>query len=74
MKQYLNMKNYTIAMAVIFVSMVSVHYVTNLPKSVQITADKWKCNDTVPIGIEAHCTSYVELPIVTNEKLSMRTP
>ena len=73
MKQYLTMKNYTIALAVIFVSMVSINYIANRPQTVSISADRWKCDATVPKGIEAHCTAYVEIPTL-NEKLSMRTP
>lgn len=72
MKQYLTLKNYTIAMAVLLVSMVSIHYIANRPQSVNLTSDRWKCNGTMPVGIEAHCTSYVYIPTI-NEQLSMKS-
>lgn len=72
MKQYLTLKNYTIALAVIFMAMVSIHYITNQPKTVTLGSDRWKCNGTMPVGIEAHCTSFVYIPTI-NEQLSMKS-
>lgn len=72
MKQYFTLKNYTIAMAVILVTMVSIHYISRMPKTITISSDRWKCIDTVPDGIEARCTTLTYIPTI-NEKLAMKT-
>lgn len=73
MKAYFTLKNYTIAMALIFVAMVTINYVSKLPQTITLTSDRWKCTDTMPEGLGAQCTNLTYIPTI-NQKLAMKSP